>query len=130
MSENLASWAREDLPPIKEKLLLIKGDEEIIKGITAIPAFGHTTGQINLLIESGSERLLHVADAIHFSFQVAAPDFSPFFDMDPKISGVTRKDLIKKAYNDNYKVFGVHFQFPGVGTIKKGQKFEWQFDKM
>jgi glyoxylase-like metal-dependent hydrolase (beta-lactamase superfamily II) len=130
MPETYALWAREDLPPIKEKVTLIKGDEEIVTGITAIPAFGHTPGQLGLLIESGSEKLLYLADAIHFSFQIAAPNYSPYFDMDPKLSSSTRKNLIKKAYDSNYKVFGFHFEFPGIGRIKKGEKFEREFESL
>ena len=130
MPENLVLWAREDLPPIRNKVTMLYGNEEFIPGITAIPAYGHTPGQIALLINSKSKNLFYVADALHFSFQVAVPNASPVADMEPTLALETRKRLINEIYENDYKLMGFHFDFPGLGEIKIGDKYQWEFEKI
>jgi len=129
MPEFYASWVTENLPPVQEKVMLIRGDEEIVRGITAIPAPGHTPGQIALLISSGSDNLLYIADALHFTFQTDVPEASPVVDMDPDRAVETRKSILEKVKENNYKIFGFHFEFPGIGHFKETDEFRWEFEE-
>jgi len=130
MSVTDTQWARENLTPIRNKVKLIHSNEEIVPGITSIPAYGHTIGQIALLINSESENLLYLADAVHFFFQIAVPDASTIADMNPELAYKTRKMLLEKAYENKYRIMGFHFDFPGIGTIKKGEPFQWEFAEL
>lgn len=52
---------------------LIDGEAQIVPGLTALPIPGHTPGQMALVIESGQERLFHLADLLHTPMQFAQP---------------------------------------------------------
>ena len=63
-NEMLVSFARANLPPIERRLDLVERSSEIVPGVEALPAPGHTAGHMALAVSSGSERLLVMADAI------------------------------------------------------------------
>jgi glyoxylase-like metal-dependent hydrolase (beta-lactamase superfamily II) len=56
--ELLSMLARKNLPPIQSQLNLIDHETEIVPGIQAIAAPGHTPGHMALVISSGGEHLL------------------------------------------------------------------------
>ena len=130
MPENYVQFAKENLPPISDRVTLVNGDEEILNGIKLIPAPGHTPGQFAILISSKNDYLLYLADAMHFSFQSLIPIVSPVFDMDIDQSISTREKLIKLAYDNNYKVFGYHFDFPGVGKIIDNEQYGYEYKEL
>ncbi len=130
MPENYVQFAKENLPPISDRVTLVNGDEEIFTGIKLIPAPGHTPGQFAILISSKNDHLLYLADAMHFSFQSLIPGVSPSFDMDIDQSISTREKLIKLAYNNNYKIFGYHFDFPGLGKIIDNKQFGYEYKEL
>ena len=59
--EVLLSVARKNLPPIQERLDLIEGEREILPGIRAIAASGHTPGHMALVISSAEEQLFCIS---------------------------------------------------------------------
>jgi glyoxylase-like metal-dependent hydrolase (beta-lactamase superfamily II) len=56
---HMVGTARRNLEPLEGRLTLVEGDSELVPGIHAIVAFGHTPGHIALSIVSEGERLLH-----------------------------------------------------------------------
>jgi len=101
--------------------------DEIITGITTVEAYGHTPGQIGLMIESNGERLLHLADVAHALFQHEHPDWSPRFDSQPDISPITRKKWFKYAADEGILTMWYHFPFPGLGHVEhNGDLFTWK----
>lgn len=99
--------------------LLDADDSEILPGVRAVPAPGHTIGQIGIEIESNGEKFLHVADVAHHYFQLNCPQWSPRFDADPVQSVETRRRLFERATNEGLLFSAYHFPFPGVGRIVK-----------
>ncbi|MFN8564406.1 MAG: MBL fold metallo-hydrolase [Anaerolineae bacterium] len=78
-----ASGTRSKAHP--ERIEQIGGDQpeaEIMPGMCAVAAPGHTIGHIALELSSGGEKLLHIADAAHSPFQINRPEWSPKFDYD------------------------------------------------
>src|SRR5580704_8235732 len=61
MKQMLVGCAQKDLPPLKDRIELLDGEKEIVPGIQAIPAPGHTPGHIALLISSSGGQLLHMS---------------------------------------------------------------------
>ncbi len=118
LTKERAEAARKNLTPIKDRVTLLKGNEEFIEGITAIPVFGHTPGQITLLIRSKNQCLLHIADVMHFTFQVDVPDACPVYDRDPVRAIESRKKIIGLARKNNCMLFGFHFDFPGLLKVR------------
>jgi glyoxylase-like metal-dependent hydrolase (beta-lactamase superfamily II) len=76
-------------------------DTEIVPGITAIAAFGHSPGQIALEISSVEGRLLFVADAIVHVLHLEYPETIGMTDHRPSQLVETRIRLLEKAARKN-----------------------------
>lgn len=92
-------------------------EAEIMPGLCAVAAPGHTVGHIALEIDSGGEKLLHIADAAHHWFQTACPQWSPNFDYDKEQAAGTRRALFERAAREKVLLTAYHFPFPGIGHV-------------
>jgi glyoxylase-like metal-dependent hydrolase (beta-lactamase superfamily II) len=119
--------ARKNLPSIKSKLNLIDSEVEILPGIRAIYAPGHTPGHIALSISSGGDHMLCASDTVLSPIHLEKPDWIPVFDFDPGQAEATKRKIFDLAATDKTWVFAFHFPFPSVGhVIKKGNGWQWQ----
>jgi glyoxylase-like metal-dependent hydrolase (beta-lactamase superfamily II) len=120
--------ARKNLLPVPESFDLIEdGITELLPGIRAIPAPGHTPGLVMLEITSGDSRLLCIGDIIHSPVEFDQPEYYALFDVAPEQAVRTRKKVLSDAAKSGTLVFACHFAFPGIGYIvKKGGVFGWQ----
>jgi glyoxylase-like metal-dependent hydrolase (beta-lactamase superfamily II) len=126
-SEVLIRIARKNLLPIKERLELIDGESEIIPGIRAIAAPGHTPGHLALLISSGNEQLLCVSDTVLHPVHLEQPDWCCVFDIEHGQVPVTRRQLLERAAEEKILVSAFHFPFPGLGYVVPQEKvWRWQ----
>lgn len=115
------------LPLIEDKLEPFKLDGDILPGISSIAAAGHSPGQSAILLTSGDEQLVHLADVTHnHALNVAHPDWKPAVDQDPDLAAQTRNRLLDRVSAGRLKVLGYHFPFPGLGHIRADQEgFTW-----
>jgi glyoxylase-like metal-dependent hydrolase (beta-lactamase superfamily II) len=106
--------------PTWKNVKQVDGEAELVRGVRAIPAHGHTQGHTAHLISSGRQQLLVTADAtnIHALF-VKNPDWQAAFDHVPDQAVATRKRLFDRAIADKAMVAGYHWGLPNVGTIRK-----------
>lgn len=114
--------------PLKDKLTLIKPDQEIASGITAVNAFGHTPGMLAFRVASGNKQLLIWADVTnHWVMSLQRPDWHVRFDMDKEAAAQTRKRIFDMVAADNIPVTGYHMPFPSFGYVKKRKDggYEW-----
>lgn len=125
--EVLLGFTRKNLPPIQDRLELIENEREILPGIRAIAAPGHTPGHMALLISSKGERLLHIVDTVLHPVHIAQPEWVAAIDFLPKQVVATRRRLLKQAAEEKALVLAFHFPFPGLGHIlEKGEGWIWQ----
>jgi glyoxylase-like metal-dependent hydrolase (beta-lactamase superfamily II) len=110
-----------------ERVRTVPIDAEIATGIHGLAAPGHTPGQMGVLVASGGEQLLMVADAIatsHTHFE--RPDWHLAFDLDPDQGVRTRRSLLDRIATDRLRVQGFHLPFPGVGrAVREGNVYRW-----
>jgi glyoxylase-like metal-dependent hydrolase (beta-lactamase superfamily II) len=126
-AENPSEPARKNLLPIKDKVTLIDSEKEILPGICAVHAPGHTMGHMAVLVESKGQKLLHTVDAVHHPVQLLHPEWAPSFDVDPTVSTATRRKLFERAANEKLLMMAYHFAFPGLGNVEKaGDAFKWK----
>ena len=111
--------------PLAEKTTFIKDGDEVLPGIAAIAAPGHTPGHMIFRVESDQKPLLLTADtANHYVLSLQRPDWEVKFDMDKAKAAATRK----------LAFLGYHMPFPAVGYVEKldtGYRFvpkSYQFD--
>ncbi|MCJ7574273.1 MBL fold metallo-hydrolase, partial [Candidatus Bathyarchaeota archaeon] len=69
------AFARKNLPPIQDRLDLVDHETEIVPGIRAVAAPGHTLGHMALAISSGGEQLLCISDAWLHPIHLESPDW-------------------------------------------------------
>ena len=109
--------ARTSLPPIEPLLDLVEPGTEIVPGVTALAAPGHTPGQLALLVESGKDKLLAIADAIIHPVHVEHPEWVMPLDLLVDETVATRHELLNRAAEENMLVFAPHFDFPSLGRV-------------
>jgi glyoxylase-like metal-dependent hydrolase (beta-lactamase superfamily II) len=125
--EVLLRCARENLPPIQGKVKLLDRETEIVPGIRALAAPGHTPGQLALEISSEGEQLLCSSDIALHPIHLKCPEWHAAVDLDPAQVVTTRRKLFTRAAAEKSLVFAFHFPFPGLGkVIQKGESWQWQ----
>jgi glyoxylase-like metal-dependent hydrolase (beta-lactamase superfamily II) len=120
-------FARKNLPPIKRQLNLVDCEREIVPGIRAVEAQGHTPGHMALAISSGDDQLLVVSDVVLHPIHVEQPDWCASVDFFPEQVEATRRRLLSRAAAEKALVLAFHFPFPGMGhVVQRGEKWQWQ----
>jgi glyoxylase-like metal-dependent hydrolase (beta-lactamase superfamily II) len=123
----LVDYAHQQLPPIKGHLELIYRETEIVPGIHAVPAPGHTPGHMALAIVSGKEQLLHIADTVLHPILMERPHWYPTFDLLAEQAATTKRRILDRAAVDKALVLAYHFPFPGLGrVVRQGAGWQWQ----
>lgn len=113
----------------EHQLNLIKGDyHEILPGITTIQAFGHTPGQMAIIIKDKTDQLFYTSDAFLHPLHIENLDWRTNYDFDHQQSRKTRLKLLDLAFEDNMLMNVFHFDFPGIGTVKKNKNnWKWEY---
>jgi glyoxylase-like metal-dependent hydrolase (beta-lactamase superfamily II) len=108
----------------RERFTMVRPNQEITPGITAVPTPGHTVGHMAVLVASGNDRLMHFGDAGgHVLLSLRFPEHFLGFDADKEQVVRTRREMFERAANDRYVVVGYHFTWPGVGYIRKREGY-------
>lgn len=127
MDENTSNNIRKHLFPLRDRIELVEGEVEIVPGVCAVPAPGHTVGHMAITLASAGQGLLHLADAAHHAIQIEYPAWSPAFDTDPVLSANSRRQLLERAAREQSLLLAYHFVFPGLGRVEaKDGAWEWQ----
>lgn len=107
--------------PFIDDFRLIEGAEEVVPGIRAMEAFGHSPGHMAFMLTNGEgERLLLTADtANHFVWSLARPEWEVRFDMDKPAAIATRQMILGMLADDRIPFIGYHMPFPAVGFVAR-----------
>jgi glyoxylase-like metal-dependent hydrolase (beta-lactamase superfamily II) len=103
------------------------GPLELVAGIRAVPARGHTPGHTVYAVESEGNRLVVWGDLMHVAaVQFAMPAVTIAFDVDAKAAGPMREKLYAEAADKGYYVAVAHISFPGIGRLRAdGKGYAW-----
>ncbi len=123
----LITFARNNLPPIQDQLDLVDRETEIVPGIRAVAAPGHTPGHMAVAIASDSEQLLYISDAVLHPIHLEQPDWYAAVDFAPQQVVTTRRRLLNLAAAEKALVLAFHFPFPSLGyVVQKEEGWQWQ----
>ena len=118
-------WFDQYLVTLEERLELVGEEAEVLRGITLVPAPGHTPGHSALLIHDGAEPVLVAGDAFLLAEHVAHPEWASPLDLDATQTVETRRHLLDRAATDRCCV--VHYHVGGVGRIlRRGHGYVWE----
>lgn len=126
-TERVAKLTQANIVPLAEKMTMISDGDDVVAGITAVAAHGHTPGHTVYHVESGGRRLLIAADtANHYVASLQRPDWHVRFDMDKEGAAATRKKVFGMVAADDIAFAGYHMPFPAIGYVEeKGEGFRY-----
>jgi glyoxylase-like metal-dependent hydrolase (beta-lactamase superfamily II) len=109
--------AQTRLAPLSPQL--IEAETELLDGIRALAAPGHTLGQIAIKLESEGETLLYTADVIAHPIHLEHCNWNIISDADRALALRTRANLLGDAADNGWCLFVYHFPFPGLCRIAR-----------
>jgi glyoxylase-like metal-dependent hydrolase (beta-lactamase superfamily II) len=104
-----------------------EGNVELVPGVRANAAHGHTPGHTTYVVESRGQKLVLVGDLMHVApVQMENPEVTIAFDSDEKAAAAARKKEFDAAAKGGYLIGGAHLQFPGIGHLRsEGKGYRW-----
>jgi len=121
------AFTRKNLLPIQHQLDLLDHEAEIVPGIRAVAAPGHTIGHMAVAISSRGEQLICVSDAFLHPIHIEHPEWHAAHEESLEQLMKTRHLLLNKATTEKALMLAFHFPFPGVGyVVQKETRWQWQ----
>lgn len=115
------------LPPLAEKMTFLEDGDNVVPGLTAEAAFGHSLGHMMYRLESGGKSLLVWGDVTnHYVYSLQYPDSTVGFDDDKEMAKATRKRVLDMVATDGTLISGHHMPFPSIGYVERnGDSYRW-----
>lgn len=126
--EKLASVFRANTSPVAEKFKFVKPGDDVVTGIRAVEAYGHTPGHLAFMIESQGKSLLYWGDCAHHQVaSLAHPEWYCVFDIDKPKGVETRRRIYDMAATERLPVVGYHMPFPSIGYVERNgpESYRW-----
>ncbi|UAX94580.1 MBL fold metallo-hydrolase [Ensifer adhaerens] len=119
-AENGHKAVLEKVVPLAEKTTFIGDGAEVVSGISAVAAFGHSPGHMVFRLDSGGKGMMLTADtANHYVLSLQRPDWEVRFDMDKAKAAETRRRVFDMIASERLPFIGYHMPFPAVGFVEK-----------
>lgn len=94
---------------------------EIAPGLTLEAAPGHTPGMAVLRLDLSGRDMMFLADVLHSPLQLATPDLTSNFCVDPAQARATRHRLLRDCAERGAIVATYHFPPPAFGRIERSE---------
>lgn len=119
--------AIKNLNAYRDRMVIVGDGQEVVPGITAITAPGHTIGHMIYAIASGPRVMVYTGDLAHHHVLLLQRPLLEFaFDTDPGQSAQTRARLLDRFAADQPLLTSYHFPWPGLGNVlRDGQGYRW-----
>jgi glyoxylase-like metal-dependent hydrolase (beta-lactamase superfamily II) len=112
--------------PIAKDVKQFEHGSELVPGITAVDASGHSPGHTAFLVASGNGKLLVTSDTVNHQILIRNPDWALWADMDAAKAAAARKRILDMAAADRIQIAAYHLPFPSTGFIsKRGDGYEF-----
>jgi glyoxylase-like metal-dependent hydrolase (beta-lactamase superfamily II) len=97
-----------------------EGEPELLPGVYAVQAPGHSPGMVGHLVTSGSEQFLVSADVVNLAPHISTnPEWQLSIDQDPQMAVETRRKIFDRAVADKLTISGTHWLMPNAGKLAK-----------
>ncbi len=119
--------ARKNLLPVRDRIHFYKDGEEILPGITALSAPGHTVSHTIFMINADGKQLCYIGDLAHHPVLLLQNPRTQFaFDTDPAQSAESRVRMLTMLAANRTPLLAYHFAWPGLGHVaKSGDGFRY-----
>lgn len=101
--------------------------DQLLPGLTIVPAYGHTPGHSAYQFQSEGQTLLIWGDIVHnHAVQFQRPEVSFDFDTDSQKAMKIRAQLFSDVAKNRWWVAGAHLPFPGLGhLLAEAETYHW-----
>ena len=125
--EWMAPVVQRNLLPLYDRFELIEQAMEVVPGVRAIGAPGHTPGHMVVEVSSGGEHLWFISDAFIHPVHFEQPDWYTEVDIQPQKAVRTRWQLLDRVAAVQPLILACHFSFPGLGHARQlNEGWQWQ----
>lgn len=115
--------------PLADQFSFLGSGDDVVSGVTAMAAFGHTPGHMVYRLDSEGAGLVIFADlANHPVWSLARPDWEVRFDADKEAAAAARRNVLDMIATDRIPAIGYHMPFPALGYVDRGTgdaAFRW-----
>jgi glyoxylase-like metal-dependent hydrolase (beta-lactamase superfamily II) len=96
------------------------GATELVPGVRAVAAYGHTPGHTLYMVESKGQSMAMLGDLMHVAaVQFQNPSVTIQFDTDSKMAAAARKKVYADVAKSGRWIAVTHVSFPGIGHIRQ-----------
>jgi glyoxylase-like metal-dependent hydrolase (beta-lactamase superfamily II) len=112
--------ARKNLLPVRDRIVFFKDGQEILPGVQALAAPGHTVGHSMFMVTSNGKSFAFLGDLTHHAvLLLEKPRMEFSYDTDPKQAANTRVKMLEMLAANKIPVMSYHFAWPGYGHVAK-----------
>jgi glyoxylase-like metal-dependent hydrolase (beta-lactamase superfamily II) len=102
------------------KLAVFEGNTDLVPGVRAQTAYGHTPGHTMYVVESRGEKIVLWGDVVHVAaVQFKDPSVTIRYDGDASEAEQVHELAFADAAQNGYIVGGAHISFPGLGRVRR-----------
>ncbi|UVK37437.1 MBL fold metallo-hydrolase [Mesorhizobium sp. AR10] len=102
------------------KLAVFEGNTDLVPGVRAQTAYGHTPGHTMYVVESRGEKIVLWGDVVHVAaVQFKAPSVTIQYDENASEAEHVHELAFADAAQNGYIVGGAHISFPGLGHVRR-----------
>ncbi|WP_095199249.1 MBL fold metallo-hydrolase [Mesorhizobium carmichaelinearum] len=102
------------------KLAIFDGNTDLVPGVRAQTAYGHTPGHTMYVVESRGEKIVLWGDVVHVAaVQFKDPSVTIQYDGDASEAEHVHELAFADAAQKGYIVGGAHISFPGLGRVRR-----------
>jgi glyoxylase-like metal-dependent hydrolase (beta-lactamase superfamily II) len=110
--------ARNNLLPVRERIVFFKDGQEFLPGVQAMFTPGHTKEHACFVLTSGNQSMCLIGDLSHHPVLLLERPRSQFIhDLDPLRAAETRVKILGILSKERMTLYGGHFPWPGIGHI-------------
>lgn len=124
--------AKKNLSAYRDRMVMVRDEQPVVPGVTALSTPGHTLGHTVYAITSGNTTVVNTGDLAHHHILLLRQPLWEFsFDTDPKLSAQTRSRMLDRLATDKHGIISYHFPWPGLGHVaKEGNGYGWYAEPM
>ncbi len=124
--------AKKNLSAYRDRMVMVRDNQQVVPGVTAMATPGHTVGHMVYAISSGNQVVVNTGDlAHHHVLLLRRPLWEFAYDTDPKLSAQSRSRMLDRLATDRHAVVSYHFPWPGLGHVARdGNAYAWVPESM
>ena len=119
--KTFVAHARQNLLPYaKSQMKFVEDGRDVVPGVQAMAAPGHTVGHMVYIIKSGRESVAFTGDTTHHHVLLTERPQTEFaYDTDPKQAVQSRLKVLDMIATTRMPMLAYHFPWPGLGQLQK-----------